>query len=141
MTYKRGVERFESRIEIELRVDEFNKARHFLEALGYQVMHEYEKYRETFRLDSTNIMLDELPFGCFIEIEADSIEAVQAKATEIGFRWEQRVQETYLALFNRLRQELELGFENATFVNFEGLDISKRERVASLLSEFESQLE
>ncbi|MGD8864576.1 MAG: CYTH domain-containing protein, partial [Anaerolineales bacterium] len=43
MTYKRGVEIFESRIEIELQVDDFGKARSFLESLDYEVIHEYEK--------------------------------------------------------------------------------------------------
>jgi predicted adenylyl cyclase CyaB len=141
MTYKRGVGGIESRIEIELRVDDFETARKFLESLGYAVMHEYEKYRETFALNSNKIMLDELPFGCYVEIEADSLEAVRKQAVELGFTWDQRVRTTYLDLFNRLRKNLHFEFEDATFQNFDRLDEATRGSIASSLSEFYSQLE
>ncbi len=141
MTYKRGVERFESRIEIELRVDDFEQARRLLEALGYIVMHEYEKFRETFALNNSKIMLDELPFGCYVEIEADSLESVQEQAAELGFNWDQRVQTTYLELFNRLKQNLHFDFDDATFHNFEGLDEATRERIPESLNTFQSRLE
>jgi adenylate cyclase class 2 len=141
MTYKRGVERFETRIEIEIQVDDFDKARTFLEALGYQVVHEYEKYRETFAVDSVNVMLDELPFGYFVEIEASTLEAVQSEAVDLGFNWETRVQIPYLELFNHLKQNLHLDFDDATFSNFERLDQDAQEQVSRLLTEFHSQLE
>lgn len=141
MTYKRGVERFETRIEIEILVDDFDKARTFLEALGYQVVQEYEKYRETFVVNSVNVMLDELPFGCYVEIEASSLEAVQSEADDLGFNWETRVQIPYLELFNRLKQNLHLDFDDATFSNFERLDQDAQEQVSKLLTEFQSQLE
>jgi adenylate cyclase class 2 len=141
MTYKRGVEIFESRIEIELQVDDFGKARSFLESLDYEVIHEYEKYRESFVLGSTKIMLDELPFGCYVEIEADSLQAVEKKAKELGFDWDQRVQIPYLELFNRLRQNLHLDFQEATFHNFESLDDETRDKVSASLADFHSQLE
>lgn len=141
MTYKRGVERFENRIEIELRVDDFNKARSFLESLGYSVMHEYEKYREIFTLNSAQVMLDELPFGCFVEIEAESLGEVENQAVVLGFNWQQRVQTTYLELFNRLRGNLHFDFNDATFQHFESLDQETRQRISASLTEFHSQLE
>lgn len=141
MTYKRGAERFESRVEIELQVDDFEAAHNFLEALGYVVMHAYEKFRETFILNDARIMLDELPFGFFVEIEADSLGHVQAQATELGLNWDERVQTTYLDLFNRLRQNLHFDFEDATFDHFESLDEFTRDRIAESLKSFHGQLE
>lgn len=141
LTYKRGVERFESRIEIELEIDDFHKAHALLEALGYTVMHEYEKYRETFKLGNAHIMLDELPFGFYVEIEAGSLEAVQQMAAALGFTWEQRVQTTYLEIFQRLRQNFQLDFEDATFSHFEQLSLETRSKIGASLNEYYSQLE
>ena len=40
-----------------------------LEALGYRPALVYEKRRETWRVGDTEVVLDELPFGLFVEIE------------------------------------------------------------------------
>ena len=45
-----------------------------LEDLGFTPVLVYEKRRETWRLDNVEIVLDELPFGLFMEIEGDEIE-------------------------------------------------------------------
>lgn len=52
-----------------------------LEALGLQPSLIYEKRRETWRLARTEIVIDELPFGLFMEIEGseDDIRAVEAR--------------------------------------------------------------
>ena len=57
------------RKEIEFQVSDFEAARSFLEALGYQVIVHYEKFRTTYSLDDVEIMLDEMPYGTFVEIE------------------------------------------------------------------------
>ena len=66
------------RQEIEFVVDDFEKARKFLEALGYQQSMAYEKYRTTYERENVAIMLDELPYGKFVEIEGDGIDAGDA---------------------------------------------------------------
>jgi adenylate cyclase, class 2 len=45
-----------------------------LEGLGFAPVLVYEKRRETWRLDNVEIVLDELPFGLFMEIEGDEIQ-------------------------------------------------------------------
>jgi adenylate cyclase class 2 len=141
MTYKQGVENFESRIEVQLQVDDFDTARSFLESLGYNVIHEYEKYRESFTLGSTKIMLDELPFGCYVEIEADSLDLATEQALELGFVWDQRMQTSYLELFNQIRQNFDIDFDDATFHNFEQVDQETRQNISASLNKFHSQLE
>ncbi len=42
-----------------------------LEALGYRPALVYEKRRETWRLAGVEVVLDELPFGLFVEIEGE----------------------------------------------------------------------
>ena len=52
-----------------------------LEGLGYRPALVYEKRRETWQLDEAEIVLDELPFGWFVEIEGAEavIHAVEHK--------------------------------------------------------------
>ena len=52
-----------------------------LEGLGYTPALVYEKRRETWQLDEAEIVLDELPFGWFVEIEGAeaAIHAVEHK--------------------------------------------------------------
>lgn len=138
LTYKRAMDQFEHRVELELEVGDFHQARSFLEALGYAVIHEYEKYRETFKLGSCALMLDELPFGCFVEIEDVSIEAVEENARLLGFDWDHRIQTGYLNIFEELRRTFDLQFGDAIFDHFEQLDLSMRERIATALTEYHS---
>ena len=72
LTYK---ERFPTRSAIkhqredETRVDDPDAMELILEALGFTPALVYEKRRETWRLGTTEIVVDELPFGLFMEIE------------------------------------------------------------------------
>jgi adenylate cyclase, class 2 len=50
-----------------------------LEALGYRPVLVYEKRRTTFRLSGAEVVLDELPFGLFLEIEGDEPSILEAE--------------------------------------------------------------
>lgn len=118
LTYKRSTSA-EERIEFELEIDDFHIARSFLEALGYHVIFTYEKYREIHTLDQAKVMLDELPFGFFNEVEGPSLEVIRQKVEILGLDWEQRIKHSYSDLFEILRQRLNLPFSNADFVSFQ----------------------
>jgi adenylate cyclase class 2 len=66
------------RTEIEFVVENFDRPRTFLEALGYQVIFTYIKFRIIYGLGDTHIMLDELPFGDFVDIEGADVGAINA---------------------------------------------------------------
>jgi adenylate cyclase class 2 len=119
LTYKKKVETIELREEIEFTVDDASAARAFLQALGFHVVSGYEKYRETFKLATGEIVLDELPFGSFVEIEAPELDLVRTIARQIGLDWEKRVRASYLDLIHQLEAELELSFTEATFKHYE----------------------
>jgi len=57
------------RREDETRVDDPDAMELILDALGFAPALVYEKRRETWRLAQTEIAIDELPFGLFMEIE------------------------------------------------------------------------
>ena len=113
--------------EIEFAVEDFESARRFLEALGYQQSLSYEKYRTTYELDETKIMLDELPFGNFIEIEAETDEQIHAIATRLSLDWSTAIGTSYVALFENVKKALELSFQDISFANFEGINVTARD--------------
>jgi len=120
LTYKLPGPVPEVRQEIEFEAGDFTAAGSFLEALGFERIFSYEKYREVFALEPTHVMLDELPFGCFVEIEGGSLPAVIECSGRLALDWERRLPESYPALFERVRKALELPFVDATFANFTG---------------------
>ena len=115
------------RQEIEFTVENFNTARSFLEALGFQVSMIYEKYRTTFELDQVLVTLDELPYGNFAEIEGPDAESICAAAQRLGVDWDKRVLDSYVVIFERLRSSLGFTFRDLTFENFKGISVSLSE--------------
>ncbi len=111
----------EVRTEIEVEVDDFETTRILLEKLGFEVFFIYEKYRETYTLEPCSIMLDELPFGYFIEIEGNSLDDVKRVSSKLDLSWKKRAKMNYLSLFHTLQQRLQLPFRDATFENFSGI--------------------
>jgi adenylate cyclase class 2 len=112
-----------SREEIEFVVENFEKAKKFLEALGYQQVFYYEKYRTTYELDNLLIMLDELPYGNFLEIEGDTEETIRALSKKVDLNWDATIDRSYSALFERLQKSLNLSFRDLSFDNFVGIQV------------------
>ena len=120
MTYKGRSEKSEgilSRTEIELTVDDFEKARYFLESLEYKLVIFYEKYRTTYELDNVHIMLDELPYGNFVEIEGQDSVSIHAIAGKLCIKWEP-VTTSYHGLFERVYKARKLDPSQLTFAAF-----------------------
>lgn len=67
--------------EDETRVDNPDGMEAILDALGFTPAFVYEKRRETWKLGKTEIVIDELPFGLFMEIEGaeKDIRAIESK--------------------------------------------------------------
>ena len=128
-----------SRTEIEFTVGDFEKAKEFLEALGYQKLIAYEKYRTTYTLEADSllskiheqahgyhsclIMLDELPYGNFVEIEGEAIELIRKVAIQLNLNWEAAIGTSYTALFDRARKKLGYSFQDLSFENFNGMKV------------------
>ncbi len=112
-----------SRQEIEFVVGDFDSAKQFLEAIGFQVVVFYEKFRTTYELNNTHIMLDELPYGSFIEIEGENVETIRNVANALGLNWEAMVKAGYHALFERVAGKYGLDVSKLSFENLEGVTI------------------
>ncbi len=109
-----------SREEIEFVVEDFERAKRFFQALGYQVMVFYEKYRISYELDNTHIMLDELPYGDFVEIEGEDVSSIQKMANRLGLGWDSAIAKSYHALFERVADDRKLDKSQLSFDVFKG---------------------
>lgn len=112
-----------SRAEIELVVDNFENAKLFLAGLGYQVVMIYEKYRAIYELGSALITLDELPYGRFVEIEAEGLEEITHLARKLRLSPKAAIPASYQGLFERLKQVKNLSIQHLTFESFAGMQI------------------
>jgi len=116
-----------SRQEIEFVVEDFESAKQFLEALGYEAVVFYEKFRATYELNDTHIMLDELPYGEFIEIEGESVEAIHNIANLLGLNWDAMIKAGYHALFERVTGKYDLESSQLSFAALKEVKITTKD--------------
>jgi adenylate cyclase class 2 len=80
--------------EDETRVEDAKAVADILDALGYKPALVYEKRRATWRLADAEVVIDELPFGWFLEIEGDE-ESIDRTEKLLGLAGATVVHETY----------------------------------------------
>jgi adenylate cyclase class 2 len=107
--------------ELEVEVSDFATMDQILKTLGFHPEQKYEKWRETFILDQTLFCLDSMPYGDFLEIEGQEKD-IRYYASRFGLNWHKRIIFNYLAIFEIMRKNLNLDFNDLTFNNFETVD-------------------
>jgi adenylate cyclase class 2 len=103
--------------EMEVEVDDFETCQAILENLGFHPQQTYEKWRETFVLGDTKLLIDTTPYGVFLEIEGSKPD-ISDLAERLDLKWEERILLNYLAIFEILHREESLPFSDMTFDNF-----------------------
>jgi adenylate cyclase class 2 len=111
-----------SRFEAEVEVSDFDTMSLILEHLGYRPYMAYEKYRTTYELDSAEIVLDEMPFGNFVEIEGEAA-TIERIITRLNLQDAERFGRSYTGLFELVKRNLDLEFRDLTFENFEDIQV------------------
>lgn len=125
LTYKAGksVENgITKRFEAEVTVSNFDTMDTMLRLLGFEPYMTYEKYRTTYTFEHAEIVLDEMPYGNFTEIEGD-IKTIEMLISKLGLLDALRLPDSYTRLFDFIKQYLELDFDDLTFDNFDGIDV------------------
>jgi adenylate cyclase class 2 len=84
----------------------------------------YEKYRTTYTLGDLEVVLDEMPYGDFAEIEGPDGQSIQTAAQRLDLNWDTRILDSYTVLFERVRAQLGVGFRDLSFENFKGLTVT-----------------
>ena len=127
LTYKgpgsNAVDGIRAREEWEVIVSDFATTQKILESLGYDIQFIYVKYRTTYTLENSHIMLDEMPFGLFVEIEGEKQPDVLTLAEHLNLDKDGAIPDSYQVLFERVKDALGLSFRDLTFDNFTGIDV------------------
>ena len=88
LTYKEKVRTdngAKRKLEYETSVSDVEAAEKIIEHLGYKLTAVYEKRRKYWRLGEVEVVLDELPFGLYMEIEGTE-EAITKAAKKLGLK-------------------------------------------------------
>jgi adenylate cyclase class 2 len=113
LTFKKRIENLsdtKQQIEIESEVADADAVANIVGQLGIEPRLVYEKRRKTYKLKDAEIVLDELPFGLFVEIEG-SIMAIKEVEMMLGIEDFEVEHETYPRLTARLGREVNGVFE------------------------------
>lgn len=113
------------RYEAEVEVSDFATMQTILGKLGYYHHMMYEKYRTTYTFESVEIVLDEMPYGNFIEIEGTD-KTIEAAIIALGLESSDRIVTNYIYLFEVIKQALKLDVHDLSFANFEGVTVPKQ---------------
>jgi adenylate cyclase class 2 len=116
-----------ARTEIEFNADDARMVQKLFEALGYRVVVTYEKYRSMYKLGDVVVVLDEMPFGNFVEIEAPNNTLIEGVSMMLGLDFSKGMTINYLGLFEALTARMDFDFRDLTFENFKGLQVSSQD--------------
>jgi adenylate cyclase class 2 len=111
------------RQEIEIKVSDFASTQALIEALGYHINVRYEKWRAKYQLENLEIDLDEMPFGSFVEIEGDNAQRIEQMALSLSLVWSNRVNDSYIMLFDHVKQSLHMDCHDLVFSEFKNCKI------------------
>ena len=112
------------RKEVEVVVSDFDTTNRLLEALGYQVVMMYEKYRANYLLDSLVMSVDETPLGFFVELVGESPAQVRKAADVLGLDWDARINLSYSALLNIFNQSSGHTFRDLSYAAFQDIKVT-----------------
>ena len=82
LTYKEKLgndSAFKQQIEFETEVADVEAMENIIDRLGYKLAVVYEKHRKSWHLGNVEVVLDELPFGYYMEIEGAKDDILQAE--------------------------------------------------------------
>lgn len=113
-----------ARREIELTVGDIDTMQALLEVLGYVPYWRYEKRREVFTWRRTETVLDEMPYGWFMEIEGQE-EDIRALAERLNLDLDDSIPYSYNEIYNHVCENLDLEMTDLTFEAFEGIDVPR----------------
>lgn len=113
-----------SRTELEVTVSDFETMDELLKALGYHPSWDYEKYRTTYEINECEVVLDEMPYGNFVEVEGEA-KHIEQVLSMLDLADATRIAASYSDLFFRVKDKLNLSFQDLTFENFKGVTVPR----------------
>ncbi len=92
-----------SREEVQTGVESFELAIQLFDSLGFKPVFRYQKFREVWRFNETEIVLDRTPIGDYFEIEG-SVEMIRSVAASLGMTMDQALRQSYADLYRQARR-------------------------------------
>lgn len=109
-------------LELETEVGDFDVMDSIFRKLGLEVQLIYEKFRTAYEYADTEIVLDEMPFGNFIEVEGLP-EAIENALYQLNLQGNNRILASYVEIFRQVKAALGLSFRDLSFENFAGITV------------------
>jgi adenylate cyclase class 2 len=79
-----GSTKYKIRRETEVEVADARQALRALEDLGFRPSWRYQKWRQTYSFQGVTVVVDELPWGAYLEIEGDPV-GIDRAASALGY--------------------------------------------------------
>lgn len=116
ITFKKKItsKKFKEREEIEFEIADPKKMRVILENLGFTKVRIMEKFREKWHLNDTEVVIDKLPLGNFIEIEGKE-KSIRKVVDILELDFKNRIIGTYWDLWKEYAKRKGIKDENITF--------------------------
>ena len=92
-----------SREEVQTGVESFELAIQLLDSLGFKPVFRYQKFREVWRIQDVEVVLDRTPIGEYFEIEGP-IDLIRTISNELGMNMDQAIRQTYADLYRLARR-------------------------------------
>lgn len=105
---------FKEREEIEFEISNPQKMKIILEKLGFTNIRIMEKYREKWRIKNTEIVIDILPMGIFLEIEGDK-KSIKEMVKVLKLKFKNRITNTYWELWEEFSKRKRIESKDIIF--------------------------
>ena len=92
-----------SREEVQTGVESFELAIELLDALGFKPVFRYQKFREVWRIQDVEVVLDRTPIGEYFEIEGP-MDLIRTVSGELGMNMDQAIRQSYADLYRLARR-------------------------------------
>ena len=91
-----------SREEVQTGVESFELAIQLFDSLGFKPIFRYQKFREVWRVNDVEVVLDRTPIGNYFEIEGP-VEIID-RCRRLGMNMDQAIKQTYADLYRQFRR-------------------------------------
>jgi adenylate cyclase class 2 len=92
-----------SREEVQTGVESFELAIELLDSLGFKPVFRYQKFREVWRIQDVEVVLDRTPIGEYFEIEGP-MDLIRTISGELGMNMDQAIRQSYADLYRQARR-------------------------------------
>jgi adenylate cyclase class 2 len=91
------------REEVQTGVESFELAIQLFDSLGYKPVFRYQKFREVWRVQEIEVVLDRTPIGDYFEIEGP-LDVIRNVAEQLGMNMDSGIRQSYIDLYRQHRR-------------------------------------